>query len=38
MSAAEAYATIDAVERFWNTPNETSVVDVGLCGSEEIRN
>jgi len=37
-SDAEAYAVIDAVERFWNEPNETSVVDVGLCGSEAMRN
>jgi len=37
-SAAEAYATIDAVERFWKEPNETSVVDVGLCGDEATRN
>jgi hypothetical protein len=32
------YATIDAVERFWNEPNETSVVDIGLCGDEATRN
>jgi len=38
LSFAEALATIDAVERFWNEPNETSVVDVGLCGSEAMRN
>ena len=38
LSFAEALATVDAVERFWNAPNETSVVDVGLCGSEEMRN
>ena len=38
LSFAKALATIDAVERFWNEPNETSVVDVGLCGSEAMRN
>ena len=37
-SFAKALATIDAVERFWNEPNETSVVDVGLCGDEAMRN
>ena len=38
LSFAKALATIDAVERFWSEPDETSVVDVGLCGDEAMRN